>query len=167
MAFLSRLHAGVGAILTFESYADFPSETDLVNDKCLCGYITENNEESTQNVENAIPEYFNYKDTSTRNIYVDASSNMMYRWTHYTLDEWGASHWDYDEKNKKWIVPAAPGPEPKLEDYSTKEEFDEAHDKWQELSELQYPDNPAIGSTGWCYVPCAGGGGSDLYWTKI
>lgn len=179
MAFLSKLygkqvnkaanlaaHKAVGATLTFDSYTDFPQATDLAKEKCLCGYLSTTNEETSENTLNGIPEYFDYRDTSTRNLYVDASSNMIYRWKHYTLDEWGAAHWDYDEEKHEWIVPEEPGVEPKREDYPTEELYEIAHDNWQELVDLQYPNNPEIGSQGWCYVTCAGGG-SVLYWNKI
>jgi hypothetical protein len=182
MAFLSKLygkqvnkatilaaHSGVGAMLTFDSSAKFPTPSELILDNCLCGYITSNREEidpDTGVPKDSIPEYFNYKDTSTRNMYVDATSNIMYRWKHYTIDEWGADHWEYDNINKKWIIPD----KPLRENYDTNDEYNEALSDW---NSLQYPtyidinDKSIVEAEGYTYVACAGGGGSDLYWTKL
>lgn len=167
MAFISNLygkqinksaqlaaHAGVGALLNFDSYADFPTPDILCLDKVLCGRIGDE--------ETGIPEYFNYADTSTRNMYVDSSSNIMYRWRHYTVEEWKAAHWDQDEQGN-YIAPVLP----LLEDFSDEEEYNIA---LSEYNAALYPLNPDVedASQGWCYVPCAGGGGgSDLYWSKF
>ena len=166
MAFLSKLygkqinkaaqlaaHKSVGSLLTFDSSANFPTPAELCDDKVLCGVLGEG--------PNAIPEYFNYMDTSTRNMYVDSSTNIMYRWKHYTLEQWKAAHWEQDEDGR-YIAPVYPN----RNDYADDEEFKTA---LEEYNASLYPTtNVPDASQGWTYVPCAGGGGgSDLYWSKF
>jgi len=179
-AVILSAHSGVGSMLTFDSSAKFPAPSDLILESCICGYIVNRGVTIPDDVTDedmpkyGIPEKFNYKDTSTRNIYIDSSANMMYRWKHYTEDEWGADHWEYDEKNKTWIKPEKPNPE----DYGgeTTDEYKEALEAYNESkypvyykkdldgkdTDVEIPD-----TAGYTYVACAGGGGSDLYWTKI
>ena len=160
MAFLSKLygkqvnkaaqlaaHKSVGSLLTFDTSANFPTYPELCDDKVLCGMLGEG--------PNAIPEYFNYMDTSARNIYVDSSTNIMYRWRHYTLEQWKAAYWEKGE-NGNYIEPVYPS----RSDYPDDEEFNAAVD---EYNASLYPS----ASQGWTYVPCAGGGGSELYWSKL
>ena len=100
-------------------------------------------------------------DTSTRNMYVDSSTNIMYRWKHYTLEQWKAAHWEQDEDGR-YIAPVYPN----RNDFSDDEEYNTA---LEEYNASLYPrtDVPDA-SQGWTYVPCAGGGGgSDLYWSKF
>lgn len=166
MAFLSKLygkqvnkaaqlaaHKSIGSLLTFDSSADFPAPADLCKEVVLCGELGEG--------PNAIPEYFNYMDTSTRNIYVDMSTNIMYRWKHYTLEEWKAAYWEQDEDGN-YIKPV----KPTTADYPDPEEYQVALD---EYNASLYPTCPTVpdASMGWTYVPCAGGGGGDLTWGKF
>lgn len=184
MAFLSKLfgvqvnkaamlaaHPGIGSMLTFDSSANFPSILDLEEEKLEVGKLFAGKE-----YKEGIPEYFDYLDTSTRNTYIDGSTNIMYRWKRYTKDQWGESHWEYDEERKKYIEPKEEDA-PKREDYPTDDEYKEALDDW---NSMLYPKYNAKGervyeynvaedekTTGWVYVPCAGGGSGDLYWSKI
>jgi hypothetical protein len=166
MAFLSKLygkqvnkaaqlaaHKSVGSLLTFDSSADFPTPAELCDDKVLCGVLGEG--------PNAIPEYFNYMDTSTRNIYVDMSTNIMYRWKHFTMEQWKAAYWEQDEDGR-YIAPQVPV----REDFSDIEEYNTAV---EEYKASLYPTCPGVpdASMGWKYVPCAGGGGGDLTWGKF
>lgn len=165
MAFLSKLygqqvnksaqlaaHRGIGSLLTFDSSADFPQPAELCTNKALCGILGEG--------ENAIQEYFNYADTSTRNLYVDSSDNIVYRWKHYTLEEWKEAHWEQDE-NEEYVEPVMPN----REDYDTEEDYKEAVDEY--YASLYPTSDVPDASEGWTYVPCAGGGGGDLYWSKF
>lgn len=179
-AVILAAHRGVGSMLTFDSSKNFPEPSDLTLESCICGYIVKTGVEIPDDATDAemlkygIPEKFNYRDTSTRNVYIDSSANMMYRWKHYTRDEWGADHWEYDEKNKKWIEPEKPDPEK----YGG-EDTDEYKEALETYNESKYPvyykkdldgkdtDEMIENTMGYTYVVCAGGGGSDLYWTKI
>lgn len=166
MAFLSKLygkqvnkaaqlaaHRGIGSTLTFDSSADFPTPAELCQEQCLCGELGDG--------EDPIKEFFDYRDTSTRNIYVDASTNMMYRWKHYSLDQWKEAYWEQDE-NGNFIEPVAPV----REDFSDDDEYNEAVEEYE--SSLYPTTDVEDASMGWLYVPCAGGGGgSDLYWNKF
>lgn len=181
MAFLSRLYGkqvnkatrlaankAAGATLTFDSYKDFPTYDQLQevysDSGCLLtGKGGEGDLVQTDDYDNGTPEHFNYRDSSTRNLYVDASANMIYRWKIYTKDQWAEDHWEWDDVHKTWIEPAKPGEEPKREDFATDAEYEEKHDEWQDLKDAQYPEATGGGQ----YVPCAGGGGGDLYWTEI
>lgn len=168
MAFLSKLygkqvnkaaqlaaHKGVGSLLTFDSSADFPSPSDLCSNKVLCGILGDPDDP------NAIQEYFDYLDTSTRNLYVDCESNIVYRWKHYTLEDWKKERWEQDE-NENYVEPVMPV----RADYDSDEEYEEALGEY-EASLYPTTDVPDA-SQGWTYVPCAGGGGGgDLYWSQF
>lgn len=163
MAFLSKLygkqvnkaaqlaaHKGVGSLLTFDSSANFPTPSELCRENVLCGLLGDG--------PNAIKEIFNYADTSTRNLYVDCDKNIVYRWKHYTLDEWKKEHWEQDD-NENYIEPV----EPIRADYDSDEDYNEALADYE--ASLYPTTDVADASQGWTYVPCAGGGGGgDLYW---
>ena len=172
MAFLSRLygaqinkagllaaHQGAGTILTFDSSLVFPTPEMLASKGVESGVLKP--DEYYYAGATSLMQKFDYKDSSTLNIYVDSSSNIMYRWKHYTFEEWKKTHWDQDEDGN-YIEPV----EPKREDYDTDEEYDEA---LLDYNNSIYPTSDvADASRGWTYVPCAGGGsGSDLYWEEI
>ena len=142
-------HEGIGSLLTFDSSTKFPTPLELMGEKVPSGKLEDS----------SIDQYFNYQDTSTHNIYVDASTNIMYRWKHYTLDEWKKAYWEQDE-NGNFIEPV----KPTREDYDTDEEYEEA---LADYNNSIYPVTNA--GRGWKYVPCAGGGSgaSDLYWEEI
>ena len=127
MAFLSRLygaqinkaglltaHKGAGTILTFDSSLDFPTPEMLASKSVESGVLKP--DEYYYAGATSLMQKFDYKDSSTLNIYVDSSSNIMYRWKHYTFEEWKKTHWDQDEDGN-FIEPV----EPKREDYDTDE----------------------------------------------
>lgn len=172
MAFISKLfgsqinktallsaHKGAGTILTFDSSLNFPTPQNLSEKWVFGGNIDP--DEYLYSGTAGLAQYFDFKDSSTLNIYVDASTNIMYRWKHYTLDEWKKLHWSQDD-NGNYIKPT----EPNREDYDSDEEYNEA---LLDYKNSIYPtSNVQDASNGWTYVACAGGGsGSDLYWEEI
>lgn len=162
MGFLSKLfgkqvnkatnlsaHYAVGATLTFDSSADFPSPDILALENDTPSPDWKKYYESTGTwpdgkrrvvcgVLDGIDEYFPFRDSSTRNIYIDSSANMMYRWKYFTKEQWDEA---YSEQS------GDPESKPAV--------FDVVKDE----------NNHIIGYHG--YVPCAGGGGGDLYWTDL
>ena len=134
--------------MTFDSSADFPTPAELAlendtPDPKWTAYYNANGrwpdgkERSICGVLDGINEYFPYRDSSTRNIYVDASANMMYRWKYFTSAQWEEA---FGEETGD--------PESKPTVFDTVIE-----------------DGVVVGYH--AYVPCAGGGGGDLYWNDM
>ena len=161
MGFLSKLfgkqvnkatnlsaHYAVGATLTFDSSADFPTadvlalENDTPDPKWQSYYDRtgkwpDGKTRDCSGELDGIKEYFPYRDSSTRNIYIDASANMMYRWKYFTAAQWEEAYGEEsgDPESKPLV-------------------FDVVKE-----------NGVIVGYHG--YVPCAGGGGGDLYWTPM
>ena len=161
MGFLSKLfgkqvnkaamlsaHFAVGSTLTFDSSADFPSAETLALENDTPDPSWQKYYEATGNwpdgktrvvsgVLDGINEYFPYRDSSTRNIYIDSSANMMYRWKYFTKAQWeDAFGEESGDPESKPLV------------------FDVVKE-----------NGVIVGYHG--YVPCAGGGGGDLYWQDL
>lgn len=159
MAFLSKLHGrqvnkavqmsahrGYGSLLSFDSKKDFPSIRTLANDLVESGRLFAYDEsgnrigQGTPNSDDyIIKEMFDYLDSSTKNVYIDTESNMMYRWKHYTKLEWAKENWEWTEEvvddHGNVITPSTyieptKAMAPKVEDYNNAEEFNEAYQEW-------------------------------------
>lgn len=156
---------GVGAALTFDSSADFPTahELTILNDvpdlaeypdayefyeknhywpdgieRKVSGKLFPRKDDGTVNPNGKpIYEFFPYKDSSTKNLYIDSSANMMYRWKYFTKAQWDEAFGD--ETGDPEAKPTV---------------YDEVVE-----------DGVIVGYHG--YVPCAGGGGGDLYWDDM
>jgi len=210
MAFLSKLfgrqvnkatqmaaHRGVGAVLTFDSSADFPDILTLRLPAVICGKLDAYLKDGVTPNPKAIDEKFDYMDTSTKNLYVDESTNTIYRWKHFSKKEWAEANWEWVEvtdaqgnpvlnpdgtEKTQYVEPTA-AKAPKLEDYNSQAEYEEAMVEWNNSLYPKYDENGHrvyeynVGgayqeptdkeNTGWAYVMCSGGGGGDLYWSQI
>lgn len=147
-------HYAIGSTLTFDSSARFPTpemlalENDSPNPAWQSYYErTGKWPDGKERVctgflggngpGEGIKEYFPYRDSSTNNIYIDAAANMMYRWKYFSAADWEAAYGEEGDPEAKPTV------------------FDIVRDESGNIK----------GYHG--YVPCAGGGGGDLYWTPL
>lgn len=81
-------HSNVGTVLTFDSSANFPAADG--GDDSLKGPYFRNSKTGTLYDDNGML-------IATKFLFVDALSNIMYRWRYLTQEEWLESHDNLDD----------------------------------------------------------------------